>query len=106
MGTIGEYITYHQITLKSTPTLGPNHPDGWGAGATHWSCKVSCHGRTATFDYHMGAAYKGQPVLADLLDCLKLDASSAETETFPDWAADMGLSDDSISALQAFGECR
>lgn len=44
------------------------------------------------------------PPAADILHSLLLDAT-AEEQNFRDWAADLGYSDDSISALETYREC-
>ena len=45
------------------------------------------------------------PSLADVLHALLLDASAIDSRDFPDWCADMGMSDDSIAARATYDAC-
>lgn len=91
-----------------------------------WNCyawRVTfMRGRVAeTFDYHAGTAHvypqkfpRGHwarspdkpmpPSAADFLYCAVLDSRAAD-QSFADWCAEFGYSDDSLSALDIYRAC-
>lgn len=46
-----------------------------------------------------------KPKIADVMECLTLDADSASGSTFVDWCAAFGYSDDSIKARACYDAC-
>lgn len=53
----------------------------------------------------VGKARIPPPNVADVLYSLLQDASALDSGGFPEWCADMGLDDDSISALATYDAC-
>lgn len=90
--------------------------DQWSKDATHWQiivrwkqprempygAKIKSH----ALEYSMGSAHKGNPVIADVLNCLHLDASCAiNSGSFEDWADDLGYDSDSRKAEKVYRSC-
>jgi hypothetical protein len=57
-----------------------------------------------TVYFSQGSAYTGPPTCDDVLDAVASDSRSAG-QTFLDWCAEYGYSDDSIKALKAYRVC-
>lgn len=85
--TIKEFILANglSMTFKHTHTS----PDG----TRHFDCTLTSNvtGKSETVKYRMGSGIKNDPELEDVLDCLRLDASSFEdTESVADFKAEFG----------------
>jgi len=110
--TFPEYIESARIgmdclSVSSNPNMGAD-PE-WNKTAAHWSCNLYRIGpnmpRMLTF-FSQGPAYKGKPSVSDVLSCLASDSASIEqANTFEEWAADLGYSDDSRQAERTYNIC-
>lgn len=60
----------------------------WPEGARHYRVTLSRGQKRMTLHYTMGPALEGEPTLADVFDCLRNDAQSAQDE---DNAKELGL---------------
>ena len=69
----------------------------------HFKCRIT-HGRRGfTLYFSQGSAHTTEPTLADVLDCLAMDASGyANTGYFGDWAREYGYDEDSRAAEKIF----
>jgi hypothetical protein len=93
------------ITAKSTRTPArPGAEKAWPEGSTHWRVTLRLGKRRVSSEFHQGPAHKGEPVVADVLSCLLLDASSGG-ESFEDFCGNFGYSTDSISAKSTWLQC-
>ena len=78
----------------------------------NWDCdqwRVTLQSKAGSWstDYFTGLGHRSKPVkpkIADVLYSLFLDASAAD-ENFNDWCANLGYSDDSISAFNTYKQC-
>lgn len=87
----------------------PNFNDANAAQMTHWKCHLNCAktGQNMVVYFSMGSGHNGKPPkLADLLDCLAMDAASVEDTSFEDWAADLGYDADSRKAERTYLTCQ
>lgn len=68
------------FTLSSVRTN--TRPDSfrWPADARHWLCRLERNRQVMEFPYTQGSAHTEPPKLADVLDCLRSDASLAADE--------------------------
>jgi hypothetical protein len=64
--------------------------DGWEAD--EWTVVLGCEGRTMELRFYMGTGHGGvAPELADVLDCIALDAATVDqTDGFEEWASEIG----------------
>lgn len=113
MMTIQEFIKFHDITMdvkplcERTDRVEPRSEEDrdWDRRASHWSVTIWCRGKKLTTNYSMGAAHKGEPDLASVLDSLRSD-SDADGQTFEDWASNLGWDTDSRKAEACFKACK
>lgn len=111
MGTLAAFIERHRIGMTATHvSANPNiHPDeAWAA--THYRCTLHRGGgkarRQMTVYFSQGSAHTRDPSVADVLDCLALDASSVDNaRTFEEWASELGYDPDSRKAGRIYRVC-
>lgn len=91
------------LRFRATPTDRNPHMDSWDAGASHWRCTLSYAGRRMSVAFSHGSAHTSPPSLADVLNCLALDASGFENNSsFADWCAEYGYDTDSRKAERIY----
>lgn len=98
--SLASFIRSYDITAEVEPAdSNPNISGNWAA--VHFLVTLHYAGRTMAVPFSGGAlAFSrsgGQPTVADVLDSLRSDASSA-AQSFEDWAGDYGYDEDSRRA--------
>ena len=91
----------------------PSRPDGddWNRDMRHFRIllrRVDASGKTLarmTVYYSQGCAHTQDPTLAEVLQSLRMDASSAG-ESFPRWCDEFGCDPDSRKAEKTWKACR
>ena len=104
--TLKAFIRQHSITMSADRTdTNPNMAGDEGdAAASHWRCTLRCGRRQMTVYFSQGPAISGEPTIEDVLDCLALDASGADS--FEDWCAEYGYDTDSRKAEHIYNTVR
>lgn len=124
--TIERFILRHGLVMAFEQVdENPNMPafETWGATASHYEVTISrlgpalwpheiAAGKTRdagipyTTFFSMGSAYRGDPELPDVLDCLANDASMFDcARDIDDFAADLGYSKPS-EAQRVYKACK
>lgn len=119
METINEFIASNGLSAAVSPAdSNPNMDDNGFAPALgkpdmdHWRViiKMSDGDRPAkmTTYFSMGKGHHGKaPELADVLDCLGMDAASVENaRDFADWCSEYGYDTDSRKAHRTYTICK
>jgi len=111
--TIQDYIQTKQIRLQAVkvPMRTDQFANEFARNATHWHCTLTREGYGSrgimwtpmAFYYSMGSAHTKPPTAADVLDSLAMDAT---TDTFEDWADNIGYDKDSRKAYATWEACR
>lgn len=106
--TLAEFIARETIVMRAVPDGRRRSDDGWEFDA--WICCLSRQqkGRRMTVPFKMGLGHKGAPpALADVLDCLAMDAASLEDyPQYEDWAPSLGFDPDSRKGFAVYETCR
>lgn len=98
--TLKQLVNRHNIRVESVMVdSNPNNPD-W-QDADHWKVTLRFGRRRLTTPFSMGRAHAREPQAIDVLECLLLDAGSAD-QPFEDWASDLGFDIDSRKAERAY----
>jgi hypothetical protein len=102
MTTLDQFIGDTKITMTVSRTdHNPSMTDT--ADMDHWRVTLKRNGKQMSLVFSMGYGLNGaEPTVADVLDSLASDASSVRQTDFPEWARDMGWSDDSIKARKTY----
>lgn len=89
------------ITMSSESTDHNPHMDD-SDNMDNWKCVLRTPGKKMTLYFSKGIGHEGRrPTAAEVLDCLRSDASSVDNaHSFEDWASDFGYSEDSRKALR------
>lgn len=113
------------VQVKRNPNMSP---DGWSKKAFHYECTITHHPRGCGHGpsqgemvcyYSKGSAHvygptehfhrRGKPILptmAEVLNCLALDALSVDNaEDFESWANDFGYDQDSRKVEATYDTC-
>lgn len=104
--TIQDFIAENELTMEAVPAASnPDMPDPI-PGASHWACVIAKGTHSMSVPYSQGSAHRLPPALADVLDCLALDAESIESErSFNGWCASLGFDSDSRKAEKTYRAC-
>lgn len=107
--TLQEFIVKHELTSTSQriDRRGRSTADNWGRDARHWVVRISsASGGGMGVEFSQGSAWKTEPTLTDVLECLSLDfASIYNASDFEEWAGDLGYDTDSRKAEAIYNEC-
>jgi len=119
MANIHPFIAFCRtqgVTITANPKLvDRDRLDAWKKTAFAWDVQLTRHGKTYTTDYWCGSAHAKHegnrtiptpPTAPDVLASLLSDASTAADLSFEEWAADLGMSEDSRAALATYEACR
>ena len=102
--SIAQFISDLGITITSIRTK--SNPNMEGGQMDHWKCTMACksHRTRMTTTYSQGYGWNGaEPKIEDVLDCLASDAASFQnSQSFEDWAADLGYDTDSRKAEKTY----
>lgn len=79
--------------------------EGWDAGASHWRVTLRRGRASLSTLYSMGSAHTAAPDVCDVLACLLRDAECG-AQSFADFCADLGYSEDSRSAEKMWKSCK
>lgn len=77
---------------------------GTGLRETIRGARAMAHKNAEFINGHWQATRPKRPTNADVLHSLTMDANAAE-ENFSDWCDNLGLSDDSLKALNTYKQC-
>jgi hypothetical protein len=114
MKTIDQFIQDNRLVMTVEPTeTNPNmqSTNDWNRDANHYQCTIvrrldGMANRSMTVFYSMGSGLSGNPTLVEVLSCLANDASTIEdTQSFEDYASDMGFDPDSRRAEKTYKAC-
>lgn len=95
MRTLKERIELDGITMETMPTEALVMPPGFADGSNGWDCTVRRQRRAFRVTMWMGPALKGEPSIADVLECVLDDAAGVEqAQSFEEWAREFGFSND------------
>jgi len=107
--TLKEFATKHQVsfTAHNKRTNHLKNWDGWGEGAVRYDIRISWNRDIKLLDieFSMGSDLDLPPI-EEILECLQLDARSGESETFEEFADELGCDSDSIKALRIYESCK
>jgi len=104
--TIRDFVAKHGIT--ATVARGEPLPN-WGG--PHFAYRVTLYmpgdqRRRYTLPFATGTGWTREPTAADVLECLRSDASSVDSaRDFEDWARDLGYDTDSRKAESTYRAC-
>lgn len=111
MTTLQQFINRFDIQLSDVKEHGQRvDEDGWEHNAytvtlRRWDAETD-RWQEITTPWRAGLAIEGAPTVEDVLNSLRVDASSYDDAAdFEDFAAQLGMSDDSITALTAYKAC-
>lgn len=111
MTTLQTFIDRLDIRLAEVKHHGQQRDvDGWDHNAytitlRRWDADTD-RWQEITTPWRAGLAITTAPTAVDVLNSLRVDASSYDDSTdFEDFAANLGMSDDSITALTAYKAC-
>jgi hypothetical protein len=83
--------------------VGRTERDGWKC--TEWAVTLYFEDRYMDTPFYTGLAL-GEPTVDDVLNALFMDSSSIETtNSFEEWAMEMGYDIDSRSAEKTYNQC-
>lgn len=99
---ITDFLTVHGITMTAEQV--DRNPNMDATDMDHWRCTFRRQRRVFTSYYSMGYGHNGkQPDAADVLDTLASNATSvANTQSFEEWARDLGFDPDSRKAERTY----
>ena len=95
----------HCVTMESQYN-GNEKPAAWDGAHHAWGVTFTCDGASEHFDYFTGSAHTSEPVAADVLAMLLLDARGPEYQAFEEWAEELGYDPDSRSAERVYEACK
>jgi hypothetical protein len=104
---LSELIARDQIAL-TCEYLGQSEDDervnGRPIYRDDWKTTLHLQRRRMTVQFHMGLGHKGkEPEVTDVLGCMVMDAQSIEdTDSFEDWADELGYDPDSRKAERIY----
>src|SRR5688572_11046040 len=93
-------MTTRRNRITGTITYGNNveRNDDWTRSSNPWTVELRYQRRKMTVPFWTGSAL-GEPSLADVLQCLALDATDYDgCRSFEDWCGDYGYDSDSRKA--------
>ena len=105
--TMAEFVKLCNISMTcewsdSNPAMRASTSDDdmlslmWYNRMKHYRCTLKTSRRQMTVYFSMGSARTKEPTVADVLDCLAMDAICIDnTRTFEEWAREYGYDDDS-----------
>jgi hypothetical protein len=104
--SLAQFIDRHGITADVAPAASNPNASSFGPDAVHFTVTLrrsSDTTRSMVVPFSGGspkafAHTGGEPALADVLECLLLDATSLDDRSFEEWAEDMGADPDSRKA--------
>ena len=102
--TMAEFCRVWGITVSACRVDSNPHMDDPIVGFLHYCCTLrGLEDRTLTTFFTMGPAHTAKPTVDDVLGCIVDDASSVKySESFEDWAANLGYDTDSRKALTLY----
>lgn len=105
--TMHDRIAQYGVTMTAVEVPERLATDSWGGheGAKHYKVTVKRGGRRVTVSYSMGPAHTRGPELADVLECLVLDAAYG-VQTFKAFCVELGYDEDSRTAERTWKACR
>lgn len=114
MPTVEEYVNLHGITLTVTSELGYRVEEFPGERPwEHYAYRVTLRrpGAPRAWSHIMwrqGTGITREPQAAEVFDSLLRDGAYAEytTDSFADWADELGFDADSFRARTIYGKCR
>ena len=99
----GSNTTLHGVRITSCTLTDSNPHMDSASNMTHWEVGLASDTGSMSLVFSMGAALCREPTLRDVLSCLRADAGSLEcADTFEEWAAEMGLDEDSRRAERTY----
>lgn len=113
--TIAQFIEAQGLTMYATPIASRPDRVNFGKGVSHWAITIYKGGNgtgkgpqtgSMALLYSMGSAHKGSPKIADVLNCIALDASGIEGNGFENWCGEYGCDTDSRKAYATFEACQ
>ena len=105
MMTFDEFATEAELTFTCEKQgSNPNMTD-MPQGSTHWLCTLSRSDKSMAVPFSMGPAHTSPPTLSGVLECLRMDSSATDTDSFEEWADDLGYDSDSRKAERIYNTC-
>jgi len=104
--TMHDRIAQYGVTMTAVEVPERPSRDRWDGheGARHYKVTLRRNGRRATVYYSMGPAHTHGPELANVMECLVLDAVSGN-QTFAEFCAELGFDEDSRMAERTWKAC-
>ena len=103
MQSLADFITRAPIRFTVRPADRNPNMGSRDAGASHWRCTLTLNGKRMTVPFSQGSAHTFPPTLADVLNCLALDASGFENAgDFASWCGEYGYDTDSRKAEKIY----
>lgn len=107
--SIDQFIVEHQLEMNVRPVK--RNPHMQEQMPRNFECCITQVGRGNSAElvvyFSQGSAHKKPPTLADVLDCLAMEASGVDNaKDFEDWASEYGYDTDSCKAEYTYDVCR
>lgn len=94
------FVNEHNV--RAVVEYGEPNPD-WDHEHNGWRVTLLFGRRRMTVPFYTGLAISGEPTVADVLECLALDASGYENaRSFEEWCAEYNYDTDSRSAERTY----
>ena len=105
--THDEFAKKHNLTITADRLHERTDGTDWDKHARHWRCTIATpDGRSHALEFTQGSAYTAPPTIADVLECVALDAAGVENaKGFEDWAAEYGFDTDGRKAERTYKAC-
>ena len=104
MQTIVEFATKNKISIRSE--WAERNPNMDESNMDHWRFTLQTRSKRMSGYFSKGYGHSGKkPNVYEVLSCLASD-SAGTSQSFDDWASELGYDTDSRSAEKAYKACR